>query len=196
MVLSEAQKKDAYREAQHILRLADKWQELMPGERKPNFQRAAQEVLKRALGHKTRRNDVALDVHGGLMHEHNPREARLIERTLRNGTIHPEVLQSFREGARVRSRNPFIQAIVGSRTPVPAGEPYVDPDDLNTDISDLEEMFHVVHYPNEELEFPTHMNTRTGEYVGKHEDHPQLIQLDPLEQPPQDPMRDRVEVPE
>ena len=79
---------------------------------------------------------------------------------------------------------------------MPAGEPYVDPDDLNTDISDLEEMFHVVHYPNEELEFPTHMNTRTGEYVGKHEDHPQLIQLDPLEQPPQDPMRDRVEVPE
>ena len=36
------------------------------------------------------------------------------------------------------------------------------------------------------------MNTRTGDMIGKHEDHPQLIQLDPLEQPPEDPMRDRV----
>lgn len=98
MVLSEAEKRDAYREAQQILKLSDKWQELMPGERKPNFARAAQEVLRRALGHKTRRNDVALDVHGGLMHEHNPREARLIERTLRAGSVHPDVLHSFQQG--------------------------------------------------------------------------------------------------
>jgi len=34
---SEAQKRDAYLEAQHILRLDRKWQQLMPGERKPNF---------------------------------------------------------------------------------------------------------------------------------------------------------------
>ena len=88
MVLSEAQKRDAYREAQHILRLADKWQELMPGERKPNFQRAAQEVLKRALGHTTRRNEEALDIHGGMMHEHAPREARLLERTPRRRRRH------------------------------------------------------------------------------------------------------------
>lgn len=103
MVLSEAQKKDAYREAQHILRLADKWQELMPGERKPNFQRAAQEVLKRALGHTTRRNEEALDIHGGMMHEHAPREARLLERTLRAGVVHPDVLHSFQHGIVTRA---------------------------------------------------------------------------------------------
>ena len=95
MVLSEAQKRDAYREAQQILRLDEKWQELMPGERKPNFQRAAQEILKRALGHRTGRNEEALDIHGGLMHEHGPREARLLERTLRGGVVHPDVLHSF-----------------------------------------------------------------------------------------------------
>jgi hypothetical protein len=98
MVLSEAEKRDAYREAQQILRLDKRWQELMPGERKPNFQRAAQEILKRALGHKTQRNEEALDLHGGLMHEHGPREARLIERTLRAGHVHPDVLHSFQHG--------------------------------------------------------------------------------------------------
>ena len=51
MVLSEAEKRDAYREAQQILRLSKKWQELMPGERKPNFHRAAQEILKLSLIH-------------------------------------------------------------------------------------------------------------------------------------------------
>jgi len=95
MVLSEAQKHDAYREAQHILRLDEKWQQLMPGERKPNFKRAAQEILKRALGHTTQRNEEALNIHGGLMHEHGPREARLLERTLRAGVVHPDVLHSF-----------------------------------------------------------------------------------------------------
>jgi len=95
MVLSEAQKRDAYREAQQILRLDEKWQELMPGERKPNFQRAAQEILRRALGHTTQRNEEPLNIHGGLMHEHGPREARLLERTLRAGVVHPDVLHSF-----------------------------------------------------------------------------------------------------
>ena len=95
MVLSEAQKHDAYREAQQILRLDEKWQQLMPGERKPNFKRAAQEVLKRALGHTTQRNEEELNIHGGLMHEHAPREARLLERTLRAGVVHPDVLHSF-----------------------------------------------------------------------------------------------------
>ena len=84
---------------------------------------------------------------------------------------------------------------MGSRTPVPAGEPFIDTTLLNSDVSDLGRIMHATHYPNEEFEFPTHMNTRTGEFLGKHEDHPQFIMLDPLEQPPEDPMRDRVEVP-
>ena len=49
-----------------------------------------------------------LDLHDGLMHEHAPREARLIERTLRNGIVHPDVLHSFRHGecpCRCRSRS-------------------------------------------------------------------------------------------
>ena len=89
MVLTRAQKQDAYREARDIMKLSEKWQELMPGEKRPNFERAAQEVIRRAIGHKIERNEQPLDVHGGYMHQHAPREARLIERYLRSGTVIP-----------------------------------------------------------------------------------------------------------
>ena len=78
--------------------LGKKWQQLMPGERKPDFKRAAKAVIRRALGKSTVPREPDLDVHNGLMHEHAPREARLIERTLRNGIVHPDVLHSFRHG--------------------------------------------------------------------------------------------------
>ena len=55
MVLTQAQKQDAYREARDIMKLSKKWQELMPGEKRPNFERAAQEVIRRALGHRIER---------------------------------------------------------------------------------------------------------------------------------------------
>ena len=84
--MTEAQKRDAYHEAKHILR---KWQQLMPGTRKPNFKRAAREILRRALGRKVRRNDAPLNLHGGLMHEHDEREAHLLERTLKSGHHDP-----------------------------------------------------------------------------------------------------------
>ena len=196
-MISREEKFAALHEAQRILQLEKKWRRHVPDEKKPDFKRAARVILQRALGHETVDREPDLRVHSGLMHQHHEREARLIERTLRNGTVAgaTQVLSSFRDGVRARPARQFIQAIVGSRTPVPAGEPAIDATLLNSDVSDLEEIVHATHYPNEALEFPTYMNTRTGEFMGKHEDHPQLIQLDPLEQPPEDPMRDRVEVP-
>jgi hypothetical protein len=196
MPISREEQFAALQEAQRILQLEKKWRRLVPDEPKPDFKRAARVVLERALGHSSVSAEPALRVGPGLMHEHDEREARLIERTLRNGTMHPEVLSSFRDGTRAQRPGPtHIHALVGSRTPVPGGDPFVDPTALNTDTSDLGQMMHVTHYPNEEFEFPTHLNTRTGQFVGKHEDHPSFIQMDPLDQPPQDPMRDRVEVP-
>ena len=198
MSISREEQFAALQEAQRILQLEKKWRRLVPDERKPDFKRAARVILQRALGHEAVGREPDLRIHSGRMHEHDEREARLIERTLRNGTMPgaKEALRSFREGVVDVPRKRFIQTIVGSRAPVPAGEPYIDPAYLDTDVSGLGELVHATQYPNEELEFPTHLNTRTGEFVGKHEDHPQLIQLDPLEQPPEDPMRDRVEVPE
>ena len=69
---TEAQKRAAYHEAEQIMRLDKTWQHLMPGERKPNFRRAARESIRRALGQQVRRNQAPLDLHGGLMHEHAP----------------------------------------------------------------------------------------------------------------------------
>jgi hypothetical protein len=175
MPISREEKFAALHEAQRILQLEKKWRRHVPDEKKPDFKRAARVVLQRALGQATVSKEPDLRVHSGLMHEHDEREARLIERTLRNGTVAggTQVLSSFRDGARARPTKSYIQAVVGSRTPVPAGEPFIDTTLLNF----------------------AHMNTRTGEFMGKHEDHPQFIMLDPLEQPPEDPMRDRVEVP-
>ena len=198
MSISREEQFAALQEAQRILQLEKKWRRLVPDERKPDFKRAARVILQRALGHEAGGREPDLRIHSGRMHEHDEREARLIERTLRNGTMPgaTEALRSFREGVRPVPRKRLIQTIVGSRAPVPAGAPYIDPASLNPAVTALGELVHATQYPNEELEFPTHLNTRTGEFVGKHEDHPQLIQLDPLEQPPEDPMRDRVEVPE
>ena len=161
MVLSEAEKRDAYREAQQILRLDAKWQELMPGERKPNFHRAAQEILKRALGHRTGRNEEALNIHSGLMHEHGPREARLIERTLRAGHVHPDVLHSFQHG-------------------ITKGDPNVPPVryDLGDD-PDLPDFDLYVHDPAETIVPASHYEPGTGKY------HPAYHQASSHE-PPQE----------
>ena len=191
MSLSREEKYAALQEAQRILQLEQKWRRLVPDEPKPDFKRAARVILQRALDHKTVPAEPDLQIHNGLMHEHDSREARLIERTLRSGFIHPEVLRSFRDGARAPTTKPLIQAIIGSRTPVPAGE-YSD-FQLNTDTSDLQPHFHDIYYPQEELEFPTHINVRSGEMKPKNVDFEHMIMLDPQEQPPPDPMRDRIE---
>lgn len=191
MSLSREEKFSALQEAQRILQLEKKWHRLVPDEPKPDFKRAARIILQRALEHKTIPDEPDLQIHNGLMYEHDSREARLIERTLRNGNIHPRVLSSFRDGVRAPTTRPLIQAVIGSRTPVPAGE-FRD-FQLNTDVSDLHDMVHEIHYP-EDLEFPTHVNLRTGAMTAKHDDHTHMIMLDPLEQPPMDPMRDRMEI--
>ena len=57
------------------------------------------------------------------------------------------------------------------------------------------EPIHTILYTDEDLEFPTHLNVRTGEYVPKHDDHDRhtLIQVRRTEFEPRD---DLVELPE
>jgi len=147
MSMSEAQMRDAYREAQHILQLDGKWQQLMPGERKPNFRRAAREIVKRALGHKVRRNEKALDIHGGLMHEHGPREAALLERTLKNGLYGPEVLHSFTMGSKEERTK--------GREPEPSTyEEAHDPDQPDVEL--------YIHDSGATVDYPSHYEPGTG----------------------------------
>ena len=107
--MTEAQKRDAY----HVDK---KWQQLMPGTRKPNFRRAAREILRRALGRKVRRNDAPLNLHGGLMHQHDEREAHLLERTLKSGHHDPSILHSFQLGS-AESRQEQAQRGAARRVP-------------------------------------------------------------------------------
>ena len=60
--------------------------------------RIADKHLQKALGYPITEPNVPLNVQtGGHMHEHSPRTARVIERTLRNGMIHPDALHSYRK---------------------------------------------------------------------------------------------------
>ena len=93
------QKLAAMREVQRIYALAKKWQPILPNQKRPNFEGAADSVMKRAMGAQIVAGAVPLDIQDGrLMHEHDPRTARILERTLRNGVIHPDVLHSFQSG--------------------------------------------------------------------------------------------------
>ena len=122
------------------------------------------------------------------MHEHAPREARLIERTLRNGIVHPDVLHSFRHGEVPVEWQVPIGALTGGRQHVPLGERRRI---VDRDVSDLAPMVHAVHYP-EDLEFPTHLNTRTQEFTAKHADHEFMHYVQPGQVATEVPMRDRV----
>ena len=89
----------AIQEADSILRLGKKWQRNTPNERRPNFEAAAATILRRTIGSKV--------VSGSLQHQHNEREARLLERTLKIGTLPPEVLHSFQTGRARKAAEPL-----------------------------------------------------------------------------------------
>jgi len=164
MVLTRAQKQDAYREARQIMKLSEKWQELMPGEKRPNFERAAQEVVRRAIGHKVERNEAPLDVHGGYMHEHGAREARLLERFLRSGTVHPDALHSFVHG---RER---------------VGAPDVAPP-AQDDLDDLPDFDLYIQNLHEDLTYPGHYNPSTGEFLDSQHEPPVAQELKSAAEP-------------
>ena len=61
--------------------------------------RIADRHLQKALGLPIEGAPETLNVKAGKhMHQHSPRTARVIERTLRNGLVHPDVLHSYRDG--------------------------------------------------------------------------------------------------
>ena len=95
----------AIREVESIYALAKKWQRLVPGEKRPNWERIADAVLQKALSKPVAAPPKTLDIRSGRMHhDHDPMSARVIERTLRNGIVHPDVLHSYSSGVVAQSR--------------------------------------------------------------------------------------------
>ena len=74
--------------------------------------RIADQLLRKALGMPVEEPPEALNLRRGRqMHHHSPRTARVIERTLRNGVIHPDVLHSYRNDKIMRGREyPFYDS--------------------------------------------------------------------------------------
>ena len=101
--ITREERDKALKEADSILRLGKKWQRNTPNERRPNFEAAAATILRRTLGSKViSGKKKAMQIKpGALQHHHNEREARILERTLKVGTLPQEVLHSFQTG-RVR----------------------------------------------------------------------------------------------
>ena len=94
------QKLKAMREVQRIYDMSKKWQRPVGHTgRMPNFNAMADAVMKRAGNANIVGDRQPLDIRDGkLMHEHDSHTARVIERTLRNGIVHPDVLHSFQSG--------------------------------------------------------------------------------------------------
>ena len=67
--------------------------------------RIADKHLQRALGMPIAEPRTQFDVKPGMhMHQHDPRTARVVERTLRNGVIHPHALHSYRNDGTLPGR--------------------------------------------------------------------------------------------
>ena len=93
MSISLDEKMRYLREIENIHRLSKK---VLPPQG-TTWAQIADKHLQKALGLPVKEQGQALDVRpDGYMHEHSPRTARLVERTLRSGMIHPNVLHSYR----------------------------------------------------------------------------------------------------
>ena len=93
------EKLKAIREVESIYALAKKWQRLTPDEKRPNWERIADAVLKRALNKPVIGEPRKVHMMSGSMHhDQDATTARVVERTLKNGIVHPDVLHSYSSG--------------------------------------------------------------------------------------------------
>ena len=98
--------------------------------------RVADKLLKKALGMPIEEPAEALHMQTGRqMHQHSPRTARVIERTLRNGVIHPDVLHSYRNDKITQGR----------------AFPYYDKPEPRADAPDV---IHYVQHGSTDLAYP------------------------------------------
>jgi hypothetical protein len=94
--LTVEQKMKAMREVQEIYALGKKWRRNLPDEKRPDFEGMADRIMSRALGLPTLQAEPREPVYEAAhMSMQDPRTAALVERTLKNGMYHPDVLHSF-----------------------------------------------------------------------------------------------------
>ena len=106
--LTVEQKMKAMREVQEIYALGKKWRRNLPDEKRPDFEGMADRIMRRAMGLPTVEGPFSTSepiYEAAHMSLQDPRTAALVERTLKNGMYHPDVLHSFQsDRTTVRSR--------------------------------------------------------------------------------------------
>ena len=96
------------KEIQRLGQVARTWRRNLPDEKRPDWELAKLKLIHKYLREPKRRvPEPPLRIHNGLYNEHAAREARLIDRTLRNGTMHADLTHSFRDD---RVKLPTVRA--------------------------------------------------------------------------------------
>ncbi len=126
------------------------------------WSQVADAVLKKALGMPVQERPRSFDVTDRQHHEHSPRTARVIERTLRNGIVHPDVLHSY--------RGDFAPLQDQERTTRHSGG--LEP------VADTPNVMHYVQHVSSDLQYPDGHLQGYGFVPGSHEvaSHVQLEQ--------------------
>ena len=149
----------AMQEVQRIHALAKKWRSVMPNQKRPNFEAAADAVMRRAMSAQVVGSKLPLEIQDGrMMHEHEPRTARILERTLRNGIMHPDVLHSFQSGRTKRGRLKFRSRQLSHDPELPGVNLYVQHSDVD-------------------LQYPSHFEPNKG-FMPKTHVEPGHVQLE------------------
>ena len=145
-------------------RLAKTWQRNLPGEQRPAFEKVQLKLIQDYIRKGDRARPLKQDpinMHNGLMHEHDRRSARVLDRTLRNGIIPHEVGMSFRDGSRQgkiaepwwKSTHPPLE----QREHIPNVELYMGHSD--------------------DVHAISHFNSATSQFVRQHEETPRHIDI-------------------
>ena len=99
--ISLEQKLRYLREVESVHRLSKK---MLPPQG-TTWSRIADGILRKALGKPVQGEPETINIRrNGHMHHHSPRTARLLERTFRNGIVHPDILHSFRNDGTQRTQ--------------------------------------------------------------------------------------------
>ena len=78
------------KEIQRLGQLSRTWQRNLPDEPRPAFEQAQLKLIDQYVRRGERARPAIqepIEIHNGLMYEHDPRSARVLDRTLRNGII-------------------------------------------------------------------------------------------------------------
>ena len=140
------QKLKYLREVENVHRLSKK---MLPP-RGTTWARIADNLLRQALGKPVQAEPETINIRrNGHMHHHSPKTARLLERTFRNGVVHPDVLHSFRnDGTQIDNDGgrPYAGDYAAAVNPVPRQR--------KRPLSHTPDVVHYVQHGSADLHYP------------------------------------------